>query len=68
VSEQSSAVRERIAAQPGLSTVITIVTVIALALGIVHLIRLWRRSRRELDRLSALRDSYRQEQGPDNGN
>ena len=60
-------IRERIAAQPGLGTLIMIVATVAIVLGFVHLLRSVGRSRRELQRLTALRDSYRQDQKPGSG-
>ena len=60
-------IRERIAAQPGLGTLIMIVATMAIILGFVHLLRSVGRSRRELQRLTALRDSYRQDQKPGSG-
>lgn len=57
-------IRERIAEQPGLGTLIMIAATVAIVLGFVHLLRSVRRSRRELQRLTTLRDSYRQDQKP----
>lgn len=48
-------------AQPGVSTVIQIAAFLALAAAVVHILRTIRVSRRELERLTALRDAYRQE-------
>ena len=48
-------------AQPGVSTAIQIAAFLALAAAVVHILRTNRVSRRELERLTALRDAYRQE-------
>lgn len=53
----------RVAAQPGLRTAIIVVGCLVVAATFVQVIRTWRRSKRELERLIALRDSYREEQG-----
>jgi hypothetical protein len=52
----------RIAAQPGLGTAIMVTAGLALAALAVHLVRSFRKSRRELERLTALRKAYRLEQ------
>jgi membrane protein implicated in regulation of membrane protease activity len=51
----------RIAEQPGLATLIQIVAVVALAIALAQVLRSHRKSRRELERLTALRESYRQD-------
>jgi hypothetical protein len=56
------ALAERFNAQPGLSTMIMLVTVLAIAGAVVQTVRTIRKSRNELERLSILRESYRQEQ------
>jgi membrane protein implicated in regulation of membrane protease activity len=48
-------------AQPGVSTAIQIAAFLALAAAVVHILRTIRVARRELERLTALRDAYRQE-------
>jgi uncharacterized membrane protein YjjB (DUF3815 family) len=54
-------ISERFNAQPGLSTIILIVAALAIAGAFVQVVTTLRKSRRELERLTALRDSYRQE-------
>jgi len=51
----------RIAAYPGLGTAIKLVAVLGFAGMALHVFRQFRRSRRELERLIALREAYRQE-------
>jgi hypothetical protein len=58
-------ISERFNAQPALSTIILIVAGLAIAGAFVQVVRTLRKSRRELERLTALRDSYRQEQETD---
>lgn len=58
-------ISERINAQPGLSTIIYVVAVLAIIGALVQVVRTLRKSRRELERLKVLRDSYRQEQDTD---
>lgn len=58
-------ISERINAQPGLSTIILLVVGLAIVGAVVQVVRTLRQSRRELERLTALRDSYRQEQESD---
>ena len=58
-------ISERFNAQPGLSTIIYVVAVLAIIGAFVQVVRTLRQSRRELARLKALRDSYRQEQDTD---
>ena len=55
------ALADRVAQQPGLRPALQVGAVLTFALFIVYLVRLVRRSRRELDRLLALRQSYREE-------
>ena len=56
------ALAERFSAQPGLSAMIMLVTVLAIAGAVVQTVRTIRKSRHELERLTILRESYRQEQ------
>jgi succinate dehydrogenase/fumarate reductase cytochrome b subunit len=58
-------ISERFNAQPELSTIILVVAGLAIAGGFVQVVRTLRKSRRELERLKVLRDSYRQEQETD---
>ena len=60
-------IREMINAQPGLSTILAFVAGLVIAGVYVQTFRTLRQSRRELERLTALRDSYRQEQEKDQG-
>lgn len=64
VAERRSggAISERIDAQPGLGVAIQILAILAVIGGFVHILQSARRSRRELHRLAALKDSYRKEQ------
>jgi hypothetical protein len=48
-------------AQPGVSTAIQIAVFLTVAAAIVHFLRAIRAGRREMERLTALRDAYRQE-------
>jgi flagellar biosynthesis component FlhA len=48
-----------------LSVAINIIAGTALVLGAVHFLRSYRRNRKELERLLALREAYRQEQRPE---
>jgi hypothetical protein len=57
-----NAIAERIDAQPGLGPLIITIGVVAIAAAFAHVILTIRRSGRELERLTALRESYRQEQ------
>ena len=52
----------RIAEQEGLGVVLQVAAIVALAAGVLVLVRSLRQNRRELDRLLALRQSYREEQ------
>ena len=52
----------RITAQPGLATMIQVAAGLALLVALVMVVRSMRASRSELERLTALRDSYRHEQ------
>ena len=58
-------ISERFNAQPELSTIILVVAGLAIAGGFVQVVRTLRKSRRELERLKVLKDSYRQEQETD---
>ena len=64
VADRRSAVTisDRINAEPWVSTIILVVTLLAISATVVHVVRTLRKSRRELARLTALRDSYRQDQ------
>jgi hypothetical protein len=61
-SRSESEIATRIAAQPGLADLIRIAAGLATVVALVMIIRSLRSCRRELGRLTALRDSYRQEQ------
>lgn len=61
-SRSQAEIATRIAAQPGLADLIRIACGLATVLALVMIIRSIRSCRRELGRLTALRDSYRQEQ------
>ncbi|MGQ0559898.1 MAG: hypothetical protein ACT4OE_10020 [Sphingosinicella sp.] len=51
----------RVAEQPGLGRMLQVICALAIAAMVVHLVRTLRRSRRELERLEAMRDAYRRE-------
>ena len=53
---------ERISPEPGLGTGIQLLIGLVLVVALLHAVRTIRQSRRELSRLRALRESYRQEQ------
>lgn len=52
---------ERIGSHPGLGMMINVIVVLAVGGAVVYAVNTIRRSRRELARLTALRESYRQE-------
>ncbi|MGZ8282980.1 MAG: hypothetical protein ACXWUN_08535 [Allosphingosinicella sp.] len=52
----------RVAAYPGLGTAIKVAGGVALALMMAHLLRQLRRNQRELERLTQLREAFRQEE------
>ncbi len=58
-------ISEQFDAQPGLSTIILVVAGLAIGGAFVQVVRTLRKSRRELERLNDLRDSYRQERESD---
>jgi succinate dehydrogenase/fumarate reductase cytochrome b subunit len=60
--ERGAELAERIARQPGLDRFILAVVALALVAALIHLVRTIGRSRRELERLTALRDSYTQDE------
>ena len=62
-SRAPSALRQAIAARPGLGPIVTVVAVLALVACFLFVLRNLRKSRRELDRLTVLRASYRDEEG-----
>ena len=51
----------RIATQPGVGTMILVGTILALIVGVMFVLRSMRASRAELQRLTSLRQSYREE-------
>ena len=64
LSERGSggAIARTIDTQPGLSTLVLIAGMATVGGAFVHVVLTIRRTRRELERLTALRDAYRQEQ------
>jgi len=62
-----SALRQLIASWPGLGEVIFVVTLAALAVAFLLVLRNLHKSRRELERLIALRDSYSEDEAAASG-
>jgi hypothetical protein len=60
-------ISERINAQPGLSTIILVAAGLAIVGAFIQVVRSLRQSRRELERLTVLRNSYHQEQETEQG-
>ena len=62
---QGSGIYERVISEPLIGAIIAIVLLLATAAICIHLIRVGRRARRELERLLRLRDAYAVESVPD---